>query len=538
MLVHKLASLLLLEDVKSEQLLMLTFSRSAATEFKQRLINLIGDAAFYVEIKTFHSYCFNLLGQIGNITESENVVPRATAMIKSGEVDPGKITKTVLVLDEAQDMNRHEFALVEALMEQNEDMRVIAVGDDDQNVYEFRSSDSRYLKSLITDYDAVQYEMLDNYRSDKAIIDLANKFSASIESRMKTKPIKPVSKDQGIVKVTKYTTNNLIVPTMNLIRKTYKGGTCCVMTVTNDEALLMTGILNKSGYNARLIQSNDGFNLSNLYELRCFMDMLGDPKSQPVIQQDAWNRAMKKFQSRFSNSSCLPECIKLLKTFDEISKEKYYSDLIEYIQESKLEDLTQETNDLILVSTIHKSKGREFDSVYMMLNNYRVRDDSGRHVVYVGITRARKSLYINCNTDVFDGCYLSGYKIPVDRHDYPESEEALLQLSLKGVNLGYFKYVNKGLENLHCGQPLIESKGDMLADIGSERKCVAKLSKGSMDSIYALRKKGLDIYKSEIRFLVYWKGKNEEKEVLCVLPNIYLKKKSTSANNIRKTHFK
>ena len=44
-LVHKLAALLLLEDVKHEQLLMLTFSRAAATEFKKRLVALIGNAA-------------------------------------------------------------------------------------------------------------------------------------------------------------------------------------------------------------------------------------------------------------------------------------------------------------------------------------------------------------------------------------------------------------------------------------------------------------------------------------------------------------
>ena len=73
-LVHKLASLLLLEDVKHEQLLMLTFSRAAATEFKQRLMELIGNAAHFVEIKTFHSYCFDLLGRIGNLEESKNVV--------------------------------------------------------------------------------------------------------------------------------------------------------------------------------------------------------------------------------------------------------------------------------------------------------------------------------------------------------------------------------------------------------------------------------------------------------------------------------
>ena len=45
----QLASLLLLEDVKHEQLLMLTFSRAAATEFKQRLMELIGNA-FHVEL--------------------------------------------------------------------------------------------------------------------------------------------------------------------------------------------------------------------------------------------------------------------------------------------------------------------------------------------------------------------------------------------------------------------------------------------------------------------------------------------------------
>ena len=62
-LVHKLASLLLMEDIKHEQLLMLTFSRAAATEFKKRLIGLYGNAANFIEIKTFHSYCFDLLGK-------------------------------------------------------------------------------------------------------------------------------------------------------------------------------------------------------------------------------------------------------------------------------------------------------------------------------------------------------------------------------------------------------------------------------------------------------------------------------------------
>jgi len=147
-LVHKLASLLLLEDVKHEQLLMLTFSRAAATEFKQRLMELIGNAAHFVEIKTFHSYCFDLLGRIGNLEDSKNVVSKAAEMICQGEVEPNKIGKTVLVIDEAQDMGAEEHALVKALIANYEEMRVIAVGDDDQNIYEFRGSDSGYMYRL------------------------------------------------------------------------------------------------------------------------------------------------------------------------------------------------------------------------------------------------------------------------------------------------------------------------------------------------------------------------------------------------------
>src|SRR5690606_35174876 len=72
-LVHKLASLLLMEDVKHEQLLMLTFSRAAVTEFKKRLQALIGNAAHFIEIKTFHSYCFDLLGKVGNLEKTGEV---------------------------------------------------------------------------------------------------------------------------------------------------------------------------------------------------------------------------------------------------------------------------------------------------------------------------------------------------------------------------------------------------------------------------------------------------------------------------------
>ncbi|MDZ4197564.1 MAG: RecQ family ATP-dependent DNA helicase, partial [Candidatus Izemoplasmatales bacterium] len=148
LLVHKLASIIYTEDIRQEQLLMLTFSRAAVTEFKLKLQTLIGSAAPYIEITTFHSFCFDILGRVGVLEKSDNIVKEAIEMIRSGQVDPIRITKMVLVIDEAQDMSEDEFTLVKELINYNDNLRVIAVGDDDQNIFEFRGSSSQYFREL------------------------------------------------------------------------------------------------------------------------------------------------------------------------------------------------------------------------------------------------------------------------------------------------------------------------------------------------------------------------------------------------------
>jgi len=244
-LVHKLASLLLLEDVKHEQLLMVTFSRVATTEFKKRLIDLIGNAANFIEIKTFHSYCFDLLGRIGNLEASQNVVKDAAEKIANGEVEQGKIIKTVLVIDEAQDMDENEFALVSALMKINEDMRIIAVGDDDQNIYEFRGSNSKFLKRLIDEFGATKYEMVENYRSASNIVSISNKFISTIKNRMKGLPCESVSQNKGLVKICRYKSENMEESIVEEFIKNSKEGKTCFLTNTNEEALKILGVLNK-----------------------------------------------------------------------------------------------------------------------------------------------------------------------------------------------------------------------------------------------------------------------------------------------------
>lgn len=54
---------------------MLTFSRAAATEFKKRLVALVGNAAYFVDLKTSHSYSFDQLASRGyRVDHTEAIV--------------------------------------------------------------------------------------------------------------------------------------------------------------------------------------------------------------------------------------------------------------------------------------------------------------------------------------------------------------------------------------------------------------------------------------------------------------------------------
>ena len=521
LLVHKLASLLMLEDVKHEQLLMLTFSRAAVTEFKSRLLHLIGNAAHFIEIKTFHSYCFDLLGKIGSLEESNNVVRDAAAMIEAGNVEPGRITKTVLVIDEAQDMDEHEFSLVRALMRQNESMRVIAVGDDDQNIYEFRGSDSGHMRSLLTDYGATRYEMLDNYRSKQSIINLTNAFTSTISNRMKRTAIRSVSHELGDVRITVYPGNNLEVPLVADLKAHRTAESCCVLTSTNEEAFRVAGLLKREGIPAKLIQSTDGFDLYYLAEIRCFLDTISENAASPLINDDLWKRARERMERIYEHSACLVLCLRLVDDFSSVNQKKYRTDLLEYIHESKLEDFMDGNKSSVLVSTIHKAKGKQFDSVFLLLNGYDFSTDEKKRVVYVGLTRAKTLLHIHTNTRFFDQFELSFVERTVDKASYPEPTEIMMELGHKDIVLDFFKGKQQIITKLRSGDPLILD-GDYLVTGEPLSIGIAKLSIACRAKLAALSEKGYAVKRAEVRFTIWWKGKEDDDETMITLPNLYL----------------
>ncbi|MGB4091611.1 MAG: ATP-dependent helicase, partial [Ruminococcus flavefaciens] len=521
-LVHKLASLLLMEDVKHEQLLMVTFSRSAATEFKKRLLKLIGNAANFIEIKTFHSYCFDLLGRVGTLEKSNEIIQETIKRIKGGEVEAGRITKAVLVIDEAQDIDENEFELINVLMEHNEEMRVIAVGDDDQNIYEFRGSSSKYLEKLINEKRAVMYELVENYRSKSNIVAFANQFLQRIPQRLKNTPIIAVQSDNGRIKLVKYNSSNLITPLVDDILLEGLAGTTCVLAKTNEEAMQITGLLVRNGLHAKLIQSNEGFSLYNLQEVRFFLSQLNLADDVYMISGDAWNKAKRRLIERFKNSLNLETCINMIRDFEAANtKNKYKSDLEIFIRESKLEDFFSESIETIFVSTIHKAKGREFDNVILMLDQFNTETNEALRQLYVAMTRAKNSLTIHYNGDYLDYIKAEGLKIVNDPKIYPPPYQLAMQLTFKDVWLDSFLSCQGSISKLNSGDELIVDGGCCL---NSRGQIVLKFSKQLLKQIEALKQKNYEPQKAIIRFILYWQKENSDHEVRIILPELYFER--------------
>jgi ATP-dependent DNA helicase RecQ len=521
-LVHKLASLLLMEDVKHEQLLMLTFSRAASTEFKKRLIELIGNAAHYIDIKTFHSFCFDLLGKVGTLDKSDSILKNTIEKIRNGEVENSRITKTVLVIDEAQDMDDLEYELVELLMEKNEDMRVIAVGDDDQNIYQWRGSDSKYLLNFITEKNATKYELVTNFRSKNNIVEYTNQFVKTIEKRLKQNPIQAIHNDDGIIKIVQYSNNNLILPLVEDILSTSFSGSTCILTNKNSDAFQICGILNKHNLPTKLIQNKDGFSLYNLSEVRYFINQLQLEEDTFIINNENWENAKRKLTERYKTSTKFDIINTMIKEFEATNPQrKYKSDFEVFILESKVEDFVITNSETIFVSTIHKAKGKEFENVILFLENFQPENDDFKRLLYVAMTRAKRTLTLHYNGKYLEQFVTDNIIKIQNNNTYSPPKELSLALSHKDLNLGYFQFTQFATNLLTSGDQLYlcedgckNMKGDW----------ILKFSKNFHQKLANIHTMGYQQKEAKVNFVVYWKNEDRQMEYKIVLPELYFEK--------------
>ncbi|MHC6201848.1 RecQ family ATP-dependent DNA helicase [Breznakiellaceae bacterium SP9] len=526
LLTHKLASLYIAEDLKHEQMLMLTFSRAAVTVFKKQLMGLIGSAAHYITITTFYSYCFDLLGRVGALDKTGTVIQSTIAAIKNNAVDQNKMGKLVLLIDEAQDLSGEEFELITLLMRHNDTMRVIAVGDDDQCIYEFRGASPRYLKSLAARRETACYELLDNYRSRKNIVALANAFIEKLPERLKKHPIAAKNQEQGRVRLCKHSAAELLVPLVNSVIENSLGGTSCVLARTNDEVLQIGTLLMKREISVKYVNDNNKISIGDLAELRSFCAYLRLDETPSLIDLDEWNKAKQHLARSFARSEILTDCLCALSDFEETNgKYLYKNDFLLYLREARLENFTRADSADVLVSTIHQAKGREFDHVFIALSNYHYPlKDEDRRAIYVAVTRAKSNLFVHYNGSVFDDISADGIETSIDNSVYAAPSELAHQMSYKDVVLDAFFDYQNGIDGIVAGAALsIDDKGCLF-----NQKRILLFSNAMKAEIAQRKQKGYLPSYAKVSVVVYWKKKADDARLLhagmetkIVLPVIY-----------------
>jgi len=525
-LVHKIAAMLMLEDIKPEQFLMLTFSRAAAMEFKKRLHDLMGNVAWFIDIYTYHSYCFNLLGRLGNLEKSESIIGETLEKIKNGDVPFEKISgKSVLVIDEFQDVNEEEFGLITEIARLSQQIRILAVGDDDQNIYGFRGSSVKYMTEFKEKQNAKSYELLTNFRSKNNLVDFANLFAQTIQNRLKKNPVKTYTIENGIIEINKFTGQNLIIPlTLDLINKNCSD-TTAILTATNEEAALVDSVLKSKNISSKLLLSNDTFKIGDLDEIKTFSNLiLSDiDNSLGVISDVRWKNAKGDLQSNYRKSENLSLSLKIIETFEKNYKQKFRNDWLSFISEVNTDDFIYNKADDILVSTMHKAKGREFDNVFLLLKDYYLINDEKKRAVYVAITRAKTNLFIYTNQNYFDGYDVINLDSKTDSSEYVNPEKIFLYLTHKDIDLGFFKLsgIKNAVSNIYAGDNLLLSeKKEGLKNLNN--KYVLKFSKKFRQTYNKWTDAGYGFEKAKVNFVAWWYDRDEEKEFKVILPEIEL----------------
>ena len=191
----------------------------------------------------------------------------------------------------------------------------------------------------------------------------------------------------------------------------------------------------------------------------------------------------------------------------------------------------------VLVSTIHKAKGREFDRVILLLEKNLNRQDNDRRALYVGITRAKTHLSIHAVPGAFPfnlGKEMTGVVLKDNPVTYPALDRLTFNLDHRDVNLGLFKNptLKRKISSLRAGSSLfVMDHGRALRAQTSDGQSFKALvlSKKSQEEIDSWRQKGYEIESANIYRIVAWRDKNDPvdpTEYAVILPTLFLRKVS------------
>jgi ATP-dependent DNA helicase RecQ len=180
---------------RPESILVVNFNSHAAAEVRRRLRQLIDNDAFGVAVHTYHGLALRLTGtSLANRDpdlplDFAQMLVDATRLLKGESAATWETPDTLrdrllagsrwLLVDEYQDINGSQYEFLSALagrtlQDKEGKLNLLAVGDDDQNIYEFAGAQVEFIRRFEQDYGTKVDYLVENFRSTANIIASAN----------------------------------------------------------------------------------------------------------------------------------------------------------------------------------------------------------------------------------------------------------------------------------------------------------------------------------------------------------------------------
>lgn len=486
-IVHRIAYLLRVRRIAASSIVALTFNRHAANEIRKRLLALVGADAYGVSIMTYHGMAMRLTGtrfeRDAKIKEDslDQVLKDAVELLEGKRNIEGEddLREQLLrgyryiLVDEYQDINEMQYRLVSALAgrhaEEDGRLCIMAVGDDDQNIYAWRDTNNIYIERFREDYTALTSYLIENYRSSRNIIEASNQMISLNPGRMK---------EDNPVQINRARAS---LPSGGEweVRDAQRQGRILRMQIDSGDAQ-QANVQAQAAFSElrRLIAlDNGGWNgcaimarthrylvpvqaLCEKYHIPYFM--AADKDALPPITRQRSFVAVIDFLRKIDSASPgeVWERIASGHLLKDAEWERFFHDAFEQLQgelgDSQLwgqafidwmydyvQEIRQQPKSGLYLGSVHSAKGLEFRHVVLLdggWNTDKEDIDAERRLYYVGMTRAEQTLTL---CEFAEGHSLSRCLVNNVAHDVfqgeplPELDVNFQSLTLKEINIGF-----------------------------------------------------------------------------------------------------
>lgn len=426
-LIWRVVHLIYEQKVRPEDILILAFNRAVVSEIITRIRRIFGEIGLgaYVDVlqvHTFHSYARKQwpegwMTHRGRKNQHDDFMREFIKKIQSEDVQgiPGVLRKaenirTVLV-DEFQDMNEDFFFLLKRLKRISKaKAAIMAIGDDDQDIGRWnREADKNNIKPFSGEYfkrfasdlcvgeHVDPFELLTNFRSARKIVDESQRLLSELDgNRAKTSELKPAHNKEGVIvdgEVNEFDSfdHGIEVACKMALESRGEGLSCAILCRTNSETFEVYVRLKKELENDDVpirLQAGADLEVKHLRHIAAFLEKFNpegkldsEPLDSKIVKEDiirVWGKLKDIPEVEGAKKSRLSISLGLLrKSFlSELPSAtvRDWIDCLNCLSVSEAELLirraekgsNKEEGITLIVSTIHRAKGLEYDLVIIM----------------------------------------------------------------------------------------------------------------------------------------------------------------------------